>query len=75
MRVPEDIAVVGFDNIKMTSVFEPNITTIDQPKYEIGKKGHGFITKSDERGNVTEEKKFVLKDELIIRESSGFKRI
>ncbi|WP_129730521.1 LacI family DNA-binding transcriptional regulator [Ectobacillus funiculus] len=74
LRVPEDIAVVGFDNIKMTSVFEPNITTIDQPKYEIGKKAMDLLLNLM-NGETLERKKFVLKDELIIRESSGFKRI
>lgn len=38
LLVPNDVAIVGFDNIKMASVIEPNLTTIDQPKYEIGKK-------------------------------------
>ncbi|MFB9757500.1 LacI family DNA-binding transcriptional regulator [Ectobacillus funiculus] len=74
LRVPEDIAVVGFDNIKMTSVFEPNITTIDQPKYEIGKKAMDLLLNLM-NGETLQKKKFVLKDELIIRESSGFKRI
>ncbi|MEK1829894.1 substrate-binding domain-containing protein [Priestia megaterium] len=38
LKVPEDIAVVGFDNSKMSDIIEPHITTIEQPKYEIGKK-------------------------------------
>ncbi|CAN7444583.1 LacI family DNA-binding transcriptional regulator [Massilia sp. LjRoot122] len=35
-RVPEDIAVVGFDNIPLSQVFEPTLTTIAQPMFELG---------------------------------------
>lgn len=37
-RVPDDVAVVGFDDIHMASIFEPSLTTIAQPMFEIGKK-------------------------------------
>lgn len=70
LRVPEDIAVVGFDNIQMASVFEPNITTIDQPKYAIGKKAMDLLLNLM-NGETLHKKKFVLKDELIVRESSN----
>jgi DNA-binding LacI/PurR family transcriptional regulator len=35
-RVPEDIAVVGFDNIPLSQMFEPALTTIAQPMFELG---------------------------------------
>lgn len=35
-RVPDDIAVVGFDNIPLSQVFEPALTTIAQPMFELG---------------------------------------
>ncbi|WP_368658832.1 LacI family DNA-binding transcriptional regulator [Metabacillus halosaccharovorans] len=69
LSVPEDVAVVGFDNIKMSSVIEPNLTTINQPKYEIGKKAMELLLKLI-NGESLQKKKFVMKDELIIRESS-----
>lgn len=37
VRVPEDISAVGFDNILMSSVIHPGLTTIDQPSVETGK--------------------------------------
>lgn len=72
LNVPEDIAVVGFDNLKIASIFSPHITTIDQPKYEIGKKATNLLL-TLMKGGTVEKKKFVLKDELIIRESCGSK--
>ncbi len=37
IRIPEDIAIVGFSNWFMSSVITPKLTTIDQPGYEMGK--------------------------------------
>lgn len=35
-RIPDDIAVVGFDNVPLAQVFEPGLTTIAQPMRELG---------------------------------------
>ena len=37
LRVPDDIAVTGFDNTPLTKYFEPTITTIHIPRYEMGR--------------------------------------
>lgn len=36
LRIPEDIAVVGFDDIEYASMCSPSLTTIAQPSYDIG---------------------------------------
>lgn len=36
LKIPEDISVMGFDNIDMSSLVEPPLSTISQPLYEIG---------------------------------------
>lgn len=38
VRVPEDISVVGFDNIREADLIEPQLTTIAQPAYDKGQK-------------------------------------
>lgn len=36
IRVPEDISVVGFDNLEISAVSAPPLTTVNQPAFEIG---------------------------------------
>lgn len=69
LSIPDDVAIVGFDNVRMATVIEPNLTTIDQPKYQIGKKAMELLLKII-NGETLEKKKFVMKDELIVRGSS-----
>jgi DNA-binding LacI/PurR family transcriptional regulator len=35
-KIPRDISVIGFDNVVLSSIVHPPLTTIHQPKYEIG---------------------------------------
>ncbi|MBM7682886.1 LacI family repressor for deo operon, udp, cdd, tsx, nupC, and nupG [Pullulanibacillus pueri] len=70
LKVPDDIAVVGFDNIKFSEVFEPTLTTMAQPLFQMGKKA---MTVLIERINneALEEQHFIYQAELIVRESCG----
>ncbi len=38
IRVPEDVLVVGFDNIRDSFYVEPPLTTVEQPMFELGRK-------------------------------------
>ena len=35
-RIPDDVSVIGFDNVELSTIVNPPLTTIHQPKYEIG---------------------------------------
>jgi LacI family transcriptional regulator, galactose operon repressor len=37
MHVPDDISVVGFDDVELASIIRPPLTTVHQPKYETGR--------------------------------------
>ena len=37
VRVPDDMSVIGFDNIEFSSMFNPPLTTINQPAFETGR--------------------------------------
>jgi LacI family transcriptional regulator len=43
LRVPEDCAIIGFDNIRFSEMIDPPLTTIHVDKYEIGKRSASLL--------------------------------
>lgn len=69
-RVPEDVAVTGFDNIDIAGWYDPALTTVDQPHYQMGQRAMQELLKRLERpGEPAEVVTF--ETTLIIRRSSG----
>lgn len=66
--VPEDLSVVGFDDIKFASIFEPALTTIAQPAFEMGEKAMQLLLKILNNEEL-EKNQFMLADKLIVRDS------
>ena len=44
LRVPEDISIVGFDNIPYSAYISPALTTFDQPKFRMGQEAARFAS-------------------------------
>lgn len=38
LRVPEDLAIVGYDDVEFAANLDPALTTVRQPKYELGRR-------------------------------------
>ncbi len=70
LTVPEDLAVVGFDDIPMASFPEVQLTTVCQPKYRMGGLAVEILIEGIEKAENFAERKVVLEPELIIRKSS-----
>ena len=71
LRVPEDMAVSGFDDIPIASMTGIDLTTVRQPKYEMGKMAVTelySILQGESDLNVN--KRLVLEPKLIIRKTS-----
>ena len=69
-RVPEDVAVTGFDNIDIAEWYDPALTTVDQPHYQMGQRAMQELLKRLERpGEPADVVAF--ETTLIIRRSSG----
>lgn len=69
LKIPDDIAVVGFDNVDMSGKVYPSLTTMAQPMYEMGAIGMRLLTKYLQ-GEEVQEDKVVMNFELVERESS-----
>jgi DNA-binding LacI/PurR family transcriptional regulator len=70
IKVPEDLSVIGFDDVEQTAMFSPKLTTVAQPCYELGKKSAELlITAFNQSEDVPLET--VLPYQLILRESTG----
>ncbi|QDI91928.1 LacI family transcriptional regulator [Salicibibacter halophilus] len=69
-HVPNDVAVSGFDDIKMARIFEPTLTTISQPAIKIGNKSAQMLLNIINKKEIKKEH-IVLEDQLKIRESCG----
>ncbi len=71
IKIPEDIAFVGFNNDPVSKVIEPNLTTIDYPGYEMGKAAcNNLINHLNGTAIINSTDSIILKSELIIRDSS-----
>ncbi len=58
LRVPEDISVIGYDNVELCTITCPPMTTIHQPKYEMGQAALEILLKqaSEGAGHVPEHR-------------------
>jgi DNA-binding LacI/PurR family transcriptional regulator len=70
IRVPSDIAVVGFDDMRISALFTPPLTTVRQPMRELGERACALLL-----GRVGDPalppRSERLRTQLIVRESCG----
>jgi LacI family transcriptional regulator len=70
LRVPEDVAVVGFNNDPISRVIEPNLTTIHYPGHEMGEIAATTLLNTINKLPSANLNTLVLRHNLIIRQSS-----
>jgi LacI family transcriptional regulator len=70
-QIPRDVSVIGFDNVELSSIVHPPLTTIHQPKYEIGQAAVEILLRLAGRGEhrVPEHRLFGVN--LVERQSCG----
>ncbi len=74
LRVPEDVAVVGFSNWFMSQVVDPPLSSVSQPSLEMGKRAADLLLQEIQaQKNETEfvHEQLVLPTKLVMRASSG----
>ncbi|MFE0506718.1 LacI family DNA-binding transcriptional regulator [Peribacillus butanolivorans] len=71
IKVPEDIAVVCFDDLELFSDFDPFLTVSSQPAYDFGYLGTQLVIERVDEVGPADHRTINLKPELVIRKSSG----
>ncbi|QDH78088.1 LacI family transcriptional regulator [Echinicola soli] len=70
IRIPQDIALVGFTNMPVSDALDPALSTVDQPAYEMGRLAANNLLDQLMDPDSFKPQNIVLDTELIIRKSS-----
>ena len=68
LRVPDDVAIVGFDDVPLAALVTPSLTTLRVPKYEIGADAARMLFERIQ--GQRNQAEIVHKPELVIRQSA-----
>jgi LacI family transcriptional regulator len=71
LRVPEDIALVGFDDIPIARFLTPPLTTVRVEIAELGRRAVAHIVEALEQGGHGTKNRDVIKTALVVRETCG----
>lgn len=69
LSVPEDVSVIGFDNISLATMTVPSLTTVSQPSFQIGQQSCDILINQIENP-ASSIKRVILNTELIVRDST-----
>jgi len=71
LRVPEDISVIGTDDIAIAAHANPPLTTISQPKYRMGRMAVQVLQRMIQGRPPPEEGYTLMETALVVRESTA----
>jgi DNA-binding LacI/PurR family transcriptional regulator len=70
LRIPEDLSIIGFDDIELSRLLLPSLTTIRISRVEIATRAFTALYGSGP-GSIKRGIKYTIKSELVIRQSTG----
>jgi LacI family transcriptional regulator len=71
LSIPGDVKVIGFSNLTSAFLWNPSLTTITQPAFEIGKTAASLLFKALEKGSfVLKNENIVIPSALVVRNSA-----
>lgn len=69
-NIPQDLAIIGFNDDPISSIIEPQLTTISHPAFDMGIIAAQQILRHRDYGHVVQSQTTVLKTEVIVRDST-----
>ncbi|MCL5987054.1 MAG: LacI family transcriptional regulator [Actinobacteria bacterium] len=69
IKIPQDISFIGYDDTKLSTLYDPPLTVISENTYEMGQKAAMILLDRIERKNIGDTKSIFLDVNFIIRES------
>ena len=75
LRVPQDVSVVGFDDIKEAAYQTPSLTTIRQPLHKMGELAVELLLQQLRPSDTKTAPQIAVDPELVVRESTGPSRL
>jgi LacI family transcriptional regulator len=73
LRVPDDLSVIGFDNIHITQMTIPPLTTIQMSCFELAQAAV-LALRAQVEGETTAQRNYPIETQLVVRESTGYPR-
>jgi LacI family transcriptional regulator len=70
VKVPNDLAVIGCDDIPMGALIRPALTSVQIPMYEIGARAMGLLLQTLDNGESVRAESILLDCQLVIRDSA-----
>lgn len=70
LRIPQDVSLIGFDDLEWYPIFRPRITAVSQPATAMGETAARHLLERL-RGRVDGPRRFLLNTDLILRESAA----
>jgi LacI family transcriptional regulator len=70
LNAPADMAVVGYDDVEFAAELSPSLTSIRQPKYQLGRSAADLLLAELESGTGHRHRQVLFQPELVVRESS-----
>lgn len=74
IRVPEDLSVIGFDDIRLSEFTIPPLTTVQMSQHELAKIAFQALLKEIEEPDATESRQYELVTNLVLRRSTALAR-
>ncbi len=71
LSVPNDVSVVGFDDILSAAYYTPSLTTVRQPLFEMGQRGAQVLLDRIANRDKEYPAQIVMAPEFVVRESTG----